>query len=204
MPLPTAEQIRPIVLRQVSGTFADPLLDLLIATADEVAARICLFPVADDESVPTMESAEYTLYPLPSRQDPRRMDLQLRPSTAVSAAEVDTTGDWTYAQDVSDDVSIEQRGRVRLNPTSTFAWSTVARGNRVTVTAGYDVAATPGLVLAYGLLAAYWLQQPPAGLQSATLVGQIATWAEARVPPQVRELLDPHRLVERETHGVVA
>lgn len=201
MPLPTAEQVRPVVLRQVGGTVADPLLDTLIATADEVCARICMFPVADDASLPSLEAADYTLYPRPDRFEPRTLNLQLRPTTALVSAEVDIGGDWTYSDDAEADAELDLRGRLRLTPLSTHSWSTVPRGNRVTVTAGYDVAATPGLLLAFGLLASYWLQQPVPGLQTATVVGQTATWAEARIPPAVRELLEPYRLWERETHG---
>lgn len=204
MPLPLAEQIRPIVLRHVQTAVADPLLDTLIATADVVCAHRCLFPVADSATTPTLESAAYTLYPLPWRSDPSRLVLHLRPVTAVTAAAFDSDGDWTYSQSVLADVDVETRGRLLLPPTSTYAWGTTPRSNRVTVTAGYDVAETPDLVLAYGMLVAHWLQTAPAAIQNATILGQTAAWQVMPIPSPISMMLAPHRLTERETHGVAA
>ena len=205
MALPTAAAVRSLTLRAITGTAEDTRIGILIATADEVAARWCLYPQAVDGVPPTLEETSYTVtVSRPDRSDPAVLRTLLRPITGITTITTDTGGDWTYATTIpSTDYASLIGGAIRLKPSSTYAWETGPRANRIVLTAGYDVGATPSLTLAIAMLVAHWwpLGVVPLGVQSQVVGGESTTReADAGLPPKVRQLLAPHRLTERETH----
>lgn len=205
MALPTASAVRSLTLRSITGTSEDTRIDTLIATADEVAARWCLYPQATDGVPPTLEETSYTITASrPDRTEPSVLRTLLRPLVSVTSVAVDSAGDWTYAQTIpSTEYATSIGGVVRLRPTSAYSWLTGPRANRVALVAGYDVGATPSLTLAIALLVAHWWPRGlvPLGVQAQAVGGESVTREpDGGLPPTVRALLAPHRLTERETH----
>jgi hypothetical protein len=206
--LPTAAQVRALTIRNLSGTAEDTSIETMISIADTVCARWCYYPPASDGVPPTLEEADYVVYPAPRRDDPRRVRTLLRPIVSVTTVLVDTSGDWSYATTVPSGATgyvADSQGEIALAPASTYAWSTARRGNKITLSVGYDVGATPDLTLAIALLVAHWRAAGfvPTGATSVNQGGQSLTLTPpAGLPAEVQALLDPYRLVERETHGV--
>lgn len=205
MPLPSAAAVRSLTLRAITGTAEDTRIDTLITTADEVAARWCLYPQALDGVPPTLEETSYTVtVSQPDRSDPAVLRTLLRPITGITTVTTDTSGDWTYATTIpSTDYASTIGGSIRLKPSSTYAWQRGPRANRIVLTAGYDVGATPSLTLAIALLVAHWWPRGvlPLGVSQQVVGGESTSReTDAGLPATVRQLLAPHRLTERETH----
>jgi len=187
----TAAQAR-AYLPDLTGTGEDSALDVVIARAGEILARLCGFPPATVGAAPTMESASYTRYYDPARAIyANALRLGIYPVTAVASVYDDT--DETYgsnAEVTTDDYRlVGDIGTIRLKPTGTHAWSTTgARTIKVAFTAGY--ASTPP-VLAHAC--ALLTRDLWAGRHTAQPAGSSPT-GNAQVSREVAAALAPYML----------
>ncbi len=205
MSLPTAEQVRATGVPGLKPGSEVERLDSAIGAADAALAAWCYFPrnAAGDR---TLDSSAYLLYyRSPESDDPQRLLLGLRPVTSLTAVDTDTAGDWTYASTASltTDVLVDEfSGNLYVRPLSTWAFVSGTRSIRVSCTAGYDVSAEPPLVQAIALLVQHWLSLGTVGVMAQTYSqgSMSATYRAEPIPTAVRMLIDPYRLIERETH----
>lgn len=208
MALPTAEQIRSLVQKEISGTGLDTKLDTLIATADKVLAAYCLYPQTDD-FLPSMDkdtdgSTHVFYLDGPERYDPRVVDVRCRPVVSTTSVKLDLSGDWTFATTLTSgtDYVAYPDGLYRVHPTGSYAWPSGYRPIRIEGVFGFDLSTEAPLTLAIALLVAHWwrLTPTPSNLVNMTQAGQTATYREPeRIPAIVRQLVAPYRLIERET-----
>lgn len=205
MPLPTAEQVRNMGVKGLSGSGADPRLEALIAAADTLIAMWALFPAASS-GLPTLEEASYVQFRNgPSGDDPERIDLRLRPIVAISSVLQDINGDWTYTQELVQNTDFTlagaNSGSLYRIPTSEYTWLRGRRTIRIACTAGYDVGASALLTLCIAMQVAYWWSTPGSTAPGVVNLSQGGT-SLSRAPmgapvPEVQQMLASLRLHER-------
>jgi hypothetical protein len=203
--LPTASAVRTLALPGITGTAEDTTLTTLIAAANAVLARYCLWP-ANDSDAYTFEASTYTqYYNGPDPGAPHRLTLGLRPVTAITTITQDTAGTYTFSETVTENTHAlldEHNGCLYVYPGSTHAWLTGFRAIKVVMTAGYNTGAEPPLTQAIAFLVAHWWSLRTTTVTPSILSqgGQSSTLRPDDLPASVRQLVAPYRLVERETH----
>lgn len=201
MTLPTAAVVRGWI-PSLTGTAEDTTLDLFIARADGVLASWCGFPAVSQGVDPTLEATTYTHYLHgPTSGDPRLIRLPVRPVASVTSVHLDTSGDASYATEVtSGDRELDgMEGTIWLTPdaTTTAEWGKRRRYIKVVYSAGIntgaDVRATTAIAL---LVSHWWTQRRMAGLQTVTAGDAAITALVGQIPDSVREAAWPLRLPE--------
>ena len=170
MALITASEAKDLI-PSLTGTTDDTLLTTLTVRVSAAFARFCGYPPASVGVAPTMESASYVLEH--DGSGTRELMLLAAPATAVSAARVDPTQDWT------DDTYLVTAGtyaivdgdRLRLKSTATQGtWTAGTRNVRVSFTAGYTTVPADLKHLAARVVG-YWYDQRQIRGRSATTQG---------------------------------
>jgi hypothetical protein len=120
-------------------------------------ASFCGWPYTDDATF-TMEIATYTLYPERHWEETRALNLGQRWMGPITSVHVDD--DWAYGADTlvdSDDIVTDnRRGLLWLKPSSTSAWSTKTRANRVILNMGFAVTPPDVVALAAAAVRHLW------------------------------------------------
>lgn len=197
MPLISADDVR----AEIAGLSADDdaELELLIAEADTLAARWCLWPTPDGATAPTFDASTHTIYlDGPDRDRCERLTLPLRDLLTVE--EIADDPDRVYASgDVVNpsECDVDLRlGRVWLKTTSTHAWSRAWRAIRVEVTAGFEAAPDDLRKALILLVGALWQRRHLEGVTNAAEVEAAPLFGE-----DVRRLLGPYRYLWRAALG---
>lgn len=205
MPLPTATQIRNMGLKGLEGPGADTRITNLIAAADKLFARWCLFPAEGGAEESTMDEHNFIeYYDGPDRDDPSVLRLKLRPLVEITTIQQDPNGDWTYSETVplSDYAASNPTGVLTLKPTSTYSWQRSKRGIKVTGTFGFQVDQNELLTLAIALQVAHWWTMPGGMAPQVTNLsqgGQAVTVSPLGLPCEpARHILQMYKLTERE------
>lgn len=118
-------------------------MERLIVQADSLIAAYCGWPVNND-GIRTLESSDYTRYPLPRHDEPRALDHGLIEVSAVNDVFVDDLWEYGAGTEITNAayLKIDNDERVIwLTPSAPHAWSAAARANKLTLTAGF--VATP-------------------------------------------------------------
>ncbi len=204
MTLPLATAIRPVYLRELTGTGEDTKITDLIAAADKALAKWAGWPA---QAGPTFESATYTLFfDGPDVTVPRRLSLPVYPVASITSIHDDTDASEDYGtSDLVDSgdytPAAPADGEIYLKHSSTHgAWSVGDRGSRrikVVVVAGYDVGADEALTAAIGLMVAHlWRTRDTIGRQSSSAAGRAESSDSNPIPREIRVLLAPFRRLE--------
>lgn len=198
MALITAAQVRehyPAIV----GTGEDTLLDTLISRADALLAGYCGFPAYDGGNVKTLEDQTYTLYiDAPRFDDPRCLDLRIRPVVSVTSACVDSSWDYASSDDVvaGDMVLDSRRGTLWLRSDASSSWADAPRANKIVVVAGFPTT-PPDIVAAAAMLVRHLLDlRGTAGRTSITAQGSSQTRIDANdlIPASVQAAMAPYVL----------
>ena len=120
------------------STSEDTHLTALIARVDGIFARFTGRPGA----APSMEARTYRLDL--AAQSSRELDLEVYPVCSVTSAYVDSAADFEGSESTVTvaDIVVREGTTARLLSTSTSAWSTEERANRVSFVAGYNGSTT--------------------------------------------------------------
>lgn len=200
MALVTAAQIRSY-LPQLAGTAEDTLLDELAGQADRLQAGWCCWP----ETIPGsglvgMSSATYTTYPSPLSDKPSAVRLGHRWVASITSAHVDT--EWAYGASTlltSGDLVVDnERGWLWLKPTSTHAWSTADRANKIIYVAGFtDGSAPEAVIAATAVTVRHLLMKRRVGeVETQSLGGSSMTPLDNNlvIPKAAQQALAPYKL----------
>ncbi len=200
MSLVTAAQIRDY-LPQLSGTSEDTLLEELAAQADRLQAAWCHWPpTIPGSGLHGMSSATYTTYPQPLTAKPRALPLGHRFVASITSAHVDA--EWTYGADTlvtSGDLVIDNElGLLWLKPTSSWAWSTADRANKVVYVAGFtDGSAPEGVIAATAITVRHMLMKRRSGeVETQSMGGSSITPRDADmlIPKAAQQALAPYKI----------
>lgn len=209
MPLPTAQQIRELAIKSLANANQDTKLDILIAAANKVFGRWCLYPPTGYGEDSSMERHTFIEFlDGPTAYNPRVIDTRVRPLASVDSVLQDALGDWSYTEELTLNVDFTFESmsspRLVLIPSSTYTWRTGFRAIKVSGEMGWDVGANEALTLAIGLQVAYWWAMPGGmvpGVTSTAQGGSSVTVAPGAVPiKEARDILSMYRLIERQTH----
>jgi hypothetical protein len=183
--------------RQLTGTAENATLTTQIDRFDALAAMFCGWPVPDN-GTPTMTAQTYTrYYDGPSLDQASRLDLGHPVIASYTSAAVDSAGDWSYATAIpSSDLVLDTVGMALwLKPTSSNAWYTSPRSNKVVFTGGFS-ATPPNLIAAaaLGVRHLLTLRGTPLGERATTQGGTSVSRddMDALLPHAVRDALVPY------------
>lgn len=172
MALITAAEAKDLI-PSLTGTTDDTLLTTLANRASVAFARFCGYPPATAGASPTMESASYVIEH--NGSGTRDLMLLAAPATAVSAARVDPTQDWTDAAYLvtAGTYAIIDGDRLRLKSTATQGtWTAGERNVQVSFTAGYATVPADLKHLAARVVGYWYDQRQIRGRLSTTQGGQ--------------------------------
>lgn len=197
MALITAAQVKEHY-PQLTGATEDTVLDTLIARADGLMAAFCGFPPPDSGGH-TLEDVTYTLYfDEPSHDDPRRIDLGVKPVVSVTTAHSDSNLDYGATTLIaSTEYFVEtKKGRLHLRPDASHSWSVGSLANRIVLVAGF--ATTPPALVALAAMAVrhLWDLRGVQGVSSQTMGGDTSVRSDATeiLPLAVQDGLGPYRI----------
>lgn len=199
MALLTAAQARAIYLPGVTSA-SDTDIDTVIARSDALLASWLGWAPPTDGGRPTLESASHTIYlDGPSTTDPAVLVLPLYPVTAVASIYDDELLVYGSSTQVASSqwVLDQSRGRVRLLPTASHAWSTAPRAIKVTCTAGFVAATHLDAVEALGRQVHHaWTLRDVQGLVSGSRPGgaSITYREQGEVCREARDALGRYRV----------
>jgi hypothetical protein len=191
-------------LPSLTGPAEDTTIDTFISRMDGIIAEYLGFPPASTGAAPTADSATYTLYsdaggyPVRVAEGGTVLRLPARPVTSVTSIHIDPL--WEHGASTlvaSTDYVIDgDAGEVRLKPTRTLgAFSTGPRVVKVVCVAGYST--TPGwLEEAAGLTFRHaWGRRHTGSAPEVAQGDATVRVSVADIPPDAREILDPHRIL---------
>lgn len=194
MALITAAQVREHY-PALQGTGEDARLATMIARANELMAAYCGFPRPAGGGSRTLEAAEYVSYlDSPRLDDERILDLPVYPVISVESVHVDAAWDYDSSTlvDSAEYELVAETGELYLRGSSTIAWVTSSRAQRVAYTAGF--ATTPPALVALAATAVRALLDGghAPGITSLSVAGQSSTRepVSSLLPPAVRAGLD--------------
>lgn len=140
-----------------------------------------------------MEDSTYTLYlPGPSRSEPRKLELPVRPVVSITSAYSDPQEDYTSDTQVAagDMVLDSNLGEIWLTPDASSSWSVGGRANKIVVIAGY-ASTPPDLVAICAVLVRHlWNLRNTQGRDNI----QQQPDGQTLIPKPVQQMLGPYRV----------
>ena len=196
MALLTAAQARALYVPSLTSV-SDTDLDTAIARVEVVLASWLGWPSPTDGGPPALAASTHTIYlDGPSESDRAVLVLPLWPVTAIASIYDDELLAYGASTLVASTAYVldKSRGRVRLLPTATHAWSTAPMAIKVTCSAGFATT-DPHAVEAVGRqLSHQWTLKDVQGRVSQSAGGRSTTYVPAaQVCAEARGLLGQYR-----------